>query len=44
MKQLNAWVTDETAAQLEQRARDEERSVSSLLRRLITTYLKEKAA
>ena len=43
MKQVNAWVSDELAAELEQKARDEDRSVSALLRRLIVSYLKEGA-
>ena len=39
MKQVNAWVDDETAAALEAQAKLEDRSVSAVLRRLIVAYL-----
>ena len=41
MKQVNCWISEELAAEVEQAAASEDRSVSSWLRRLILRALEE---
>lgn len=40
MKQLNCWVDDTLAAQVEQAATEDDRSVSAYIRRLLVQHLK----
>ena len=44
MKQLNCWVADDLAAQVEQAAAQDDRSVSSWLRRLVMAELRPEGA
>ena len=44
MKQLNCWVADDLAAEVEQAAAHDDRSVSSWLRRLILAELRPRDA
>lgn len=39
MKQINCWVSDELAAEIEKAAAEEDRSVSSWIRRLVSAHL-----